>query len=89
MRRAQEKATSSTEDYGFSNPAYTVVEPLYWKRHNSNGATEPDEGGGLDQDLLLQEDLKTYGWLVGFAENILDEEEKGKDFARGKHKSSL
>lgn len=32
----------------------------------------------LDQDEHMMEDLSTYAWLVGFADNILDEEEEAR-----------
>lgn len=38
----------------------------------------------LDQDASMMDDLSTYGWVVSFAENILDEEEAAKKKMRGR-----
>jgi hypothetical protein len=72
-RNDDKKATESDEDYGFYNP-FDVVERCYWERANSEGKVYPDPGGMLDQDEHLMTDLRTYGWLVGFAQNIYDKD---------------
>lgn len=51
---------------------------MYWERVNSEGSVYPDPGGMLDQDEHLMRDLSTYGWLVGFARNIIKEEKKAQ-----------
>lgn len=56
-----------------------MVERLYWERENADHAVYPEVGGMLDQDDHLMTDLGTYGWLVGFANNILDRDEAVQD----------
>lgn len=41
----------------------------------------------LDQDEQLMSDISTYSWLVGFAENILDQEEAITDAVKRGNKS--
>jgi hypothetical protein len=84
-RRQQDKATSSNDDYGFYNPV-GIVEKLYWERENARRRTFPDPGGMLDQDEHMMDDLSTYGWLVSFAENILDQEAEVLNKAKGQRR---
>ena len=80
QRRREKKNPQSEEDsdYGFHYPV-GLVESLYWERYNSSGASYPDEGGMLDQDQPLQNDLATYGWLIGLAEAILDKDKEAQE----------
>lgn len=52
-----------------------TVESLYWERYNANNTTYPDDGGALDQDDQLMNDLDTYAWLMGLAEKELDRQD--------------
>lgn len=82
-RRGLDKKKNEDSEYGFSYPL-EVVESLYWERHNSEGANQPDNGGMLDQDFNLSDDLNTYGWLVGLAETVIDKDEELKKLVTAK-----
>ena len=53
-----------------------MVEGLYWTWRSSDWHNHPDEGGTLDQDRLLQEDLLTYHQLYSAEEDKLDDKKK-------------
>lgn len=42
----------------------------------------PESGGHLDQDALLMDDLVTYGWLFGLANDSLDKKEADERLAK-------
>lgn len=54
-------------DFGFYNDPQ-LVEILYWERRNSDYQLTLSEGGLLEQDSQLADDLSTYHMLVSWAE---------------------
>lgn len=58
-----------------------MVEAAYWVWRSSDWHNQADEGGTLDQDRLLQEDLLTYHQLYSAEEDKLDEKKKQRPSA--------
>lgn len=53
--------------------------------HNADGSPRPDSAGLLDQDAMLDADLKTYGWIYGIAYGLeLEQYQKEQELARGR-----
>lgn len=86
QQRKRDKATSSEADYGWNHDPLKTVRPLFWQRYNSSGAILPEQGAWLDQDKALLDDLQTFGWVVHFAQNILDEEDRLEEEAKRRAK---
>lgn len=71
-------AQPSEEDYGF-NVSFQLARRLYWQRRGSQAPVYAESGAYLDQPMAIEDDIRTYGWLVDIAEGQRKKEKKIKE----------